>query len=159
MEALGPRHEAAVLAFERDNRAYFVTSINDRGDAFFERYPEHHRELLAEQEAGTGAYYVLVDEHGAVVGRFNLYDIAAGTAVVGYRVAERVSGQGMATSGLRTLCGLARESFGLETLTATASDDNVGSQRVLRKAGFAYVAPTEVWGRRGSSFDIDLTDR
>jgi len=156
LQLVSPEHEAAVLAFERGNRAYFTKSIGDRGDSFFERFSERHRELMAEQEAGTGAFYVLVDERGVVVGRFNLYDMLDGTARVGYRVAERVSGHGVATSGLRALCRIAREKFGLLTLTAATSNENVASQRVLLKAGFAYVAPTEVGGRQGALFDIDL---
>ncbi len=156
MQPVGPEHEGAVLAFERDNRAFFTQSISDRGDSFFEEYSQRHRALLTEQETGGSAYYVLVDDHGAVVGRFNLYDIGDGTATVGYRIAERWSGQGVATSGLRTLCGIAREQLTLSTLTATTSNENVASQRVLLKAGFAYVAPTEVAGRRGMLFAIDL---
>ena len=156
LQLVGLEHEPAVLAFERDNRAYFAESISDRGDAFFEEYPERHRELMAEQEAGTNAFYVSVDEQGVVVGRFNLYDILNGTARVGYRVSERVAGRGVATSGLRALCRIAREEFGLLTLTASASNENVASQRVLRKAGFVYVVPTEVGGRPGALFDADL---
>ena len=30
---------------------------------------------VAEQGAGSGAFYVLVDEDGSVLGRFNLYDL------------------------------------------------------------------------------------
>ena len=156
LQPVSPDQEAAVLAFEKSNRAYFVKSINDRGDSFFEEYSELHRELMAEQEARTSAFYVLVDEHGEVVGRFNLYDILDGTARVGYRVAERVSGHGIATFGLRTLCRIAREDFGLLSLTAATSNENVASQRVLLKAGFTSVASTEVAGRQGVLFDIDL---
>ena len=156
LQLVSPGHEAAVLAFEKCNRAYFAKSIDDRGDSFFEEYSERHRELMAEQEARTSAFYVLVDEPGEVAGRFNLYDIVDGKARVGYRVAERISGHGVATSGLRTLCRIAREDFGLLTLTAATSNENVASQRVLLKAGFAYVAPTEVAGRRGVLFDVDL---
>jgi ribosomal-protein-alanine N-acetyltransferase len=156
LQPVRTEHESAVLAFERGNREYFTKSINDRGDAFFEQFSEQHREMMAEQEAGTGAFYVLVDEHGGVVGRFNLYELSGGTAVVGYRVAEQVSGHGVATSGLRQLCRIAREDLGLLTLTAATSNENVASQRVLRKAGFVYVAPTEVAGREGALFEIDL---
>jgi ribosomal-protein-alanine N-acetyltransferase len=99
---------------------------------------------------------VLVDEHGAVVGRFNLYDILDGTAAVGYRVAERVSGHGVATSGLRKLCRIAREDIGLRMLTAATGIENVPSQRVLARAGFALIGPTEVGGRHGSEFKLDL---
>jgi ribosomal-protein-alanine N-acetyltransferase len=156
LQVVSSQHEAAVLAFEIDNRAYFTKSINDRGDSFFEQYSERHRELMAEQRAGTSAYYVSVDEHSAVVGRFNLYRISDGTAEVGYRVAERVSGHGVATSGVRRLCRIAREDFGLSTLTAATSSENVASQRVLLKAGFVYVEPAEVAGRPGMLFDADF---
>jgi ribosomal-protein-alanine N-acetyltransferase len=91
-----------------------------------------------------------------VEGRFNLYDISDGKAAVGYRVAERVSGRGVATSGVRSLCRIARQDFGLSILTAATSNGNLASQRVLVKAGFAYVGPTEVAGRPGMLFDIDL---
>jgi [ribosomal protein S5]-alanine N-acetyltransferase len=147
--------EAAVLLFEQENRAYFTRSINDRGDTFFEEFAERHQELMAEQRSGTGAFYVLVDEHG-VVGRFNLYNIQDGTADVGYRVAERVSGRGVATSGLLTLCRIAREDIGLRSLTAAVSDENVASRRVLVKAGFTEIGQADVAGRNGSVFELDL---
>jgi [ribosomal protein S5]-alanine N-acetyltransferase len=156
LQRVSPEQEAAVLAFEIGNRSYFTKSINDRGDSFFEQYPDRHRELMAEQEAGTSAFFASVDELGAVVGRFNLYRISDETAEVGYRVAERVAGHGVATSGVRRLCRIAREDFGLSTLTAATSNENSASQRVLLKAGFAHVAPTEVAGRQGMLFGIDL---
>jgi len=159
LRLVSPEHEAAILTFETENRAYFTKSISDRGELFFEQFSQFHRELLDEQAAGTGAFHVLIDEGGAVIGRFNLYDIADGSATVGYRVAEGVCGQGVATSGLRALCDIARENFGLVTLTAVTSTENVASQRVLLKAGFAYVAPTEVAGREGALFEIDLMAR
>jgi ribosomal-protein-alanine N-acetyltransferase len=148
--------EAAVLVFEQENRSYFTQSINDRGDMFFEEFAERHRELLADQQSGSGAYYVVVDDLGAVVGRFNLYDIQDGSANVGYRVAERVSGRGVATSGLRRLCQIARDDIGLRRLTAAVSDENVASHRVLVKAGFAAIGQADVAGRQGSLFELDL---
>src|ERR1700686_2290157 len=136
LQRLRRDHEAAVLDFERVNRAYFAKSISDRGDDFYENFAEQYRALLAEQEAGARIFHVLVDEHETVVGRFNLYDLVDGTAEVGYRVAQRVSGRGVATSGLRSLCRIAREEDGLRTLTAATSNENVASQRVLARAGF-----------------------
>jgi ribosomal-protein-alanine N-acetyltransferase len=144
------------LAFEQENRAYFARSISDRGDLFFDRFADQHRELIAAQDSGTGAFYVFVDDDEAVVGRFNLYDIQDGTAVVGYRVAEGVSGRGVATSGLRQLCRIAREDIGLRTLTAAVGDGNVASQKVLGRAGFVMIGPTEVAGSHGSEYVLDL---
>lgn len=70
----------AVLAFELENRAYFAASVSDRGDEFFDQFTDRHDAMLAEQEAGTGAFYVLVAEDGSVLGRFNLYRIHDGSA-------------------------------------------------------------------------------
>lgn len=159
LQRLRPDHERAVLAFERANRAYFAESISDRGDEFFEQFAERHRALLADQHAGVCAFYVLVAEDGKVVGRFNLYDLVDGTAEVGYRVAARVAGRGVATSALQDLCRIAGEQYGLQTLRAGTSSDNVASQRVLRKAGFVATGPGQVGGRQGFRYELVLEPR
>lgn len=159
LERLRGDHAAEVLAFELANRAYFAASISDRGDEFFEQYSDLHRALLAEQEAGTCAFHVLVEGDGAIVGRFNLYDVKGGSADVGYRVAEQVAGRGVATAALRELCQLAAEHYGLGTLKAVASNENAASRRVLEKAGFVAVGPTEVAGRPGTSYECALDRR
>jgi len=111
---------------------------------------------LADQQAGVCAYYVLVADEGKVVGRFNLYDLVNGTAEVGYRVAERVAGRGVATSALQDLCRIAGEQYGLQTLRAATSSDNVASQRMLTKVGFVATGPAEVGGRQGSRYELEL---
>ncbi len=95
--------------------------------------------MLIEQEAGSGAFYVLVDEDGSVLGRFNLYDIKDGTAELGYRVAQHVAGRGVATATVRELCRLATARDGLRELRAATARENVASQKVLTKAGFVPV--------------------
>jgi len=155
LQRLRRDHEAAVLDFELANRAYFAESISDRGDQFFEEFADRYAALLAEQEAGICIFHVLVDD-GTVVGRFNLYDVVDGTARVGYRVAERVAGRGVATSALRDLCGLAGDDYGLQSLRAEASHENVASQRVLVKAGFVAIGPAEVGGREGAWYELAL---
>lgn len=72
MQRLSADHAAAVLAFERENRAYFAGFISDRDDEYFDRFKEKYEAALALQETGEDAYYVLVDENSSVLGRFNL---------------------------------------------------------------------------------------
>ena len=98
LQRLHAEHAAAVLAFEMANRAYFAAFISDRGDALLDHFDESFDTLLAEQEAGTAIFHVLVDEDDTVLGRFNLMEFADGTAVLGYRVAEHVAGHGVATA-------------------------------------------------------------
>jgi [ribosomal protein S5]-alanine N-acetyltransferase len=159
LQRLNAGHGPAVLAFEQANRAYFAASISDRGDEFFDQFTERHNALLAEQEAGIGAFYVLAAEDGSVLGRFNLYRIKDGMAELGYRVAERVAGHGVATATVRELCRLAAARHGLHTLKAATSHENVASQKVLAKAGFVPAGPADpadLGGKPGTWYQRDL---
>jgi ribosomal-protein-alanine N-acetyltransferase len=159
LQRLRADHAPAVLAFELANRAYFAASISDRGDEFFDQFADRYRALLADQEAGTGAFYALVAEDGSVLGRFNLYGCEDGTADLGYRVAEHVAGRGVATATVRELCRLAAARHGLRTLRAATSHANVASQRVLTRAGFVPVGPADpadLGGKPGTWYERDL---
>jgi ribosomal-protein-alanine N-acetyltransferase len=160
LQPLNAGHAEAVLAFERVNRAYFAASISDRGDAFFDQFDQRFSALLAEQEAGTGAFHVLVAEDGSVLGRFNLLLAGDGTAELGYRVAQHAAGQGVATAAVRELCQLAAARHGLRTLRAATSHGNVASQKVLAKSGFVPVGPADpadIGGKQGTWYELDLT--
>jgi ribosomal-protein-alanine N-acetyltransferase len=157
LQRLRADHASAVLAFELANRAYFASFISDRGDAYFGRFTEEHATMLADQEAGTRACYVLVAGDGSVLGRFNLFDIDNGTAVLGYRVAEHAAGQGVATATVQELCRLAATQHGLHTIKAATTHTNVASQRVLIKSGFTPVGPADIGGKQGTWYRRDLT--
>jgi ribosomal-protein-alanine N-acetyltransferase len=156
LQRLRADHAPAVLAFELANRAYFATFISDRGDEFFDHFTERHNALLAEQEAGTCVFHVLVGEDGTVLGRFNLVNLEDGTAELGYRVAQQVAGHGVATATVQELCQLAAGQYGLHTLRAATTHDNVASQKVLTKAGFVPAGPAEPGGQPGTWHQRDL---
>jgi len=161
LQLLDAGHAPAVLAFELANRGYFAAWISDRGDDFFEQFTERHNDLLAEQEAGICAFYVLVAEDGSILGRFNLVDIKDGTAELGYRVAEHVTGRGVATATVRELCRVAAARHGLRTLRAATTRTNVASQKVLTKAGFVPVGPADpahLGGKPGTWYQLDLAN-
>jgi ribosomal-protein-alanine N-acetyltransferase len=160
LQRLDAGHAPAVLAFELANRAYFAASISDRGDEFFDQFTDRHSALLAEQEAGTCACYVLVAEDGSVLGRFNLVRFEDGTAELGYRVAQHVAGRGVATATVRELCRLAAARHGLHTLRAATALENAASRKVLTKAGFVPVGPADpadIGGKQGTWYQRDLT--
>ena len=159
LQRLRADHAPAVLAFELANRAYFAASISDRGDDFFDQFTDRYNALLAEQEAGSCAFYVLVAEDGSVLGRFNLVDIEDHTAELGYRVAQHVAGRGVATAAVRELCRLAAAQHGLRTLRAATARQNAASQKVLTKAGFVPVGPADpahLGGKPGTWYQRDL---
>ncbi|GIE31045.1 hypothetical protein Ait01nite_040900 [Actinoplanes italicus] len=132
-------HAPALLEFEVANRAWFARSIPDRGDAYFAEFDARHAALLAEQATGLCHFHVLVDEAGAIVGRFNLVDVAEGGAELGFRMAERSTGRGLAKLGVRRICDAARDEYGLQWLNARARPWNTGSLGVLRSTGFRVV--------------------
>jgi [ribosomal protein S5]-alanine N-acetyltransferase len=104
---------------------------------------------------------VLVADDGAIVGRFNLVFVEEGVAEVGYRVAQRVAGQGVATAGLRELCLLAASCHRVRTLRAATSSENLASQKGVAES---RVHPHRTRGsirdrgKEGSWYQRNLTD-
>ncbi|MGX2998746.1 GNAT family N-acetyltransferase [Streptomyces sp. JNUCC 64] len=143
IQLLRADHATALLAFERDNRAYFAASVPDRGDAYFTDFAARHRALLAEQEAGHHYFHVIVDGEGEVLGRVNLVDVTEGEAELGYRIARKATGRGLATDAVRRMVDTAR-GYGLHSLWARVSVDNPASRAVLVRTGFTRVGEREL---------------
>ncbi|HYJ68085.1 MAG TPA: GNAT family N-acetyltransferase [Nocardioidaceae bacterium] len=156
LERLRPDHEAALLDFERDNRAYFAASIPDRGDDYFAAFDARHREILAMQAAGEDHFHVLVEDGGAIVGRVNLFRVTNGSAELGYRIAERVAGKGLATHGVREVLDRAVTEYGLTEVTAKTTLDNLGSRVVLERVGFVVTGEITLNERPGLTYRRDL---
>ena len=160
LQRLRADHADALLRFELDNRAYFAASISDRGEDWFAHFAERFDELLVDQRTGVGAYRVLVDEDGSVLGRFNLRFVDGDCAEVGCRVAEAAAGRGLATTWVGELCELAANEHGLRRVIAAASQDNAASRRMLVKAGFTLIGPAEpadIGGKPGDWYERLLT--
>ncbi|MFD6435958.1 GNAT family N-acetyltransferase [Streptomyces venezuelae] len=149
-------HVPALRAFEETNRAYFAASVPDRGDAFFRDFDAMCRARLAEQATGDCFFHVLVGDGGEILGRVNLVDVADGGAELGYRIAEKAAGRGLATWAVRQLCGLAGTAYGLTGLRAATTLDNPASQTVLTRAGFVPVGNIRLDGRPGISYALTL---
>ncbi|MFH8342183.1 GNAT family N-acetyltransferase [Streptomyces sp. AM6-12] len=157
LRPLCPDHAPALLAFERENRAYFARTVPDRGDAYFARFGERLRALLAEQEAGVCRFHVVTGPDGAILGRINLVDLTDGGAGLGYRIAERAAGRGLATWAVRELCARAADAYGLTFLTAATTLDNTASRTVLARTGFTATGETRLSGRPGLTYRRSLT--
>lgn len=157
LQRLRADHAPALLAFERENRAYFAAVIPDRGDEYFARFDELLRDLLTDQDAGLLHFHVLVDDAGQVLGRVNLVDVADGTAELGYRIAESAAGRGLATAAVRELCALAATEYGLVALRAATTLDNAASRTVLARTGFVPIGETVLSGRPAIRYTLDLS--
>lgn len=159
LQLLEAAHAQSVLAFELENRAYFRSWIPDRGDDYFQDFECRHNLLLTEQEDGLGYFYVLVEDSGSVLGRFNLSELQDGAAWLGYRIAEKVAGQGIATATVIELCRIAALVHGLSVVNAAAANDNPASQKVLLKAGFEVMGSAsdeDLGGQQGLKFSRQL---
>ena len=156
LQLLRPDHAPALLAFELENRSYFAASVPDRGDDYFANFADEHAQLLAAQAAGTGFFHVLVEPDGSIVGRVNLFEAADGCADLGFRIAERAAGQGLATAAVRQVCALAAAEYGLTELRAAAKVDNIASRAVLTRNGFVPVGETELNGQPAVTYRLNL---
>ncbi|WEO95051.1 GNAT family N-acetyltransferase [Streptomyces sp. FXJ1.172] len=156
LHLLSADHAPALLAFERENRAYFAATVPDRGEDYFARFDELLHALLAEQDRGEGFFHLVTGTDGEVLGRVNLYEVADGGAYLGYRIAERAAGRGLATRSVREVCVRAAERYGLTVLTADTTLDNAASRAVLARTGFTVVGETRLSGRPGLSYRRSL---
>jgi ribosomal-protein-alanine N-acetyltransferase len=159
LQRLRADHADALLAFERDNRAYFARSVPDRGDAYFtaEGFAARHAALLAEQESGVCHFHVVLDAAGELIGRVNLIDVTDGSAELGYRVGQRAAERGVATAAVAEMCRTAAASYGLVALTAVTTQDNPASMTVLSRNGFTAVGHLTVGGRPGVRYVRNLS--
>ncbi|WP_435127876.1 GNAT family N-acetyltransferase [Actinacidiphila sp. bgisy144] len=157
LQPLRPEHATAVLAFERENRAYFAAWVPDRGDAFFADFDAHFAQLLAFQAAGEDYPHVLLTPHGDVAGRVNLYRVTPErSAELGYRIAQHAAGRGLATAAVREICHLAATAYALSALTARVTDDNPASRAVLERNAFRPTTPLTLNHKPATAFHRPL---
>lgn len=96
------------------------------------------RRLVAMAE-GRGAFFVVVDPSGTVVGEINLSDVVRGAfenAHVGYWLASHAVGQGLMSRAVEEAAIHAFDVMGLHRLQAGTLRHNHRSQAVLERCGF-----------------------
>lgn len=142
LELLTLDHGPALERFELANRAFFAARVGDRGDSYFERFADLLAALVGENQEGTALLFVLVEPDGEVLGRVNITDVDQPELTeLGYRVAERAQGQGVATFGVRAALAHAA-ARGVRSVRARVAVTNLASVRVLEKCGFVLTGPT-----------------
>jgi ribosomal-protein-alanine N-acetyltransferase len=136
----------ALLAFEIDNREWFETHIDARASSFYslQGVADHIEGYLADFAIGAWHPFVIVDSSETIVGRANLkgIDRSERSAEVGYRIAQSVCGQGLATLALKHLIQEAQVRWELRQLVAYVYEENVGSRKVLDRCGFLLEQPS-----------------
>jgi ribosomal-protein-alanine N-acetyltransferase len=129
-----------LLAFEIENRDWFEQFIPPRPEDIYTEagIAAHIEECLDGYAKGTFHPCVMLDPDGNIIGRANLreMDLAACTAEIGYRVAKRHAGRGVASAAVTQLKSVAQSQWKLARLTALVTVINPASRRVLEKSGF-----------------------
>ena len=95
--------------------------------------------------ADEHAYSWVMDVDGIVVGTIGAYDYEDNQIEVGFSVVKAWQGRGFATEALRKILEYLTENEGIPCVTAWCAAENIGSGKVLEKAGMRLVC-TETGG-------------
>ncbi|MEV6350703.1 GNAT family protein [Actinoplanes sp. NPDC051851] len=128
---------AELTALLIENRAYHRPWDPARPEDFYT--VDVQRQILVDlARAGTSFPYAIVEE-GTIVGRINLNNVVRGpflSGSLGYWMAERRTGRGVASAAVSLTLREAFVEHGLHRVEAATLLHNVRSQRVLEKNGF-----------------------
>jgi RimJ/RimL family protein N-acetyltransferase len=117
-------------------------------DAYVERIQDHW------ERWGYGLFAVELLVEPALVGFVGLSHHRAllDEVEIGWRLAHRVWGSGLATEGAVAVRDLAFDGIGVDRLVSITTDENLASIRVMDKLGFSYDrhTPFERWNLRVS---------
>ena len=127
-----------LLEFERTNRCFFERYVPPRPEAFFttpNAFTDRMAELLLEQALGRFLMFILLNQN-EIIGRVNLTVIENHEAMLGYRLAEKHTGNGFITRAIERLSPIVMQDYKLAKFSAFAAPSNPASVQTLIKAGF-----------------------
>lgn len=130
---LRPEDAGELSALLVENREFLAPFEPVRDERFFTIDGQRER---IENDA-SHPFAILAGSH--IAGTVTVSNVVHGpfqSADLGYWVAERLSGRGLATSAVGQVVEIAFGELGLHRLEAATLVDNVPSQRVLEKNGF-----------------------
>jgi [ribosomal protein S5]-alanine N-acetyltransferase len=128
---------AEVAALLVENRAFLAPFDPPRDERFYT--VEGQLERLERRE--DKHVFAILDEE-RIAGTASLSNVVRGplqSANLGYWIAERANGRGLATKAVAELIPVAFGELGLHRLEAGTLVDNLASQRVLAKNGFERI--------------------
>lgn len=138
---------SALLEFEVENREWFEQFVPAREDRFYSNtgVAEQITSFLTEYDNGEMIPMLIKDSNGTICGRINIRDIDqnAESGELGYRVGHSFGSKGIASNAVRKLLIYLAENSSLKYVDAYALVGNVGSNKILSKAGFDLVERAE----------------
>ena len=94
--------------------------------------------LAAYEKPNCYRYGIVLRESDELIGMIDVVQIVDGEPVIGYCSGRAYWGQGYMTEALKALCAALFED-GYPSIFIEAMEENVGSNRVIQKAGFSFV--------------------
>lgn len=85
-------------------------------------------------------YSWVMDIDGVIAGTIGAYDYHDGQIEVGFSVVPGWQGRGLATEAMRKVLEYLTENEGIPRVTAWCAAENIGSKRVLEKAGMQLIS-------------------
>lgn len=140
----GPTDAADMLAYYARNREYLTPWEPQRHKDFYtESWWQQHLDLSTQESARGYAHRMAIalrDASGPnVMGILNISNITRGVfqaASIGYSIDQEYTGQGYMTEAIQGAVRYCFIELGLHRVMANYIPTNIGSARVLEKAGF-----------------------
>ncbi|WP_241474981.1 GNAT family N-acetyltransferase [Priestia flexa] len=156
LKPLSMEDEEALYQFEVINRTYFEQYVPSRGKDYYSQsgFHERLRALMLEQEQLCSLFYLIKNEHQAIIGRINVVDINDRAGELGYRIGEEYVDQKIATQAVRILLDKLVAHKQIKSLQAKTTTTNVASQKVLEQNGF--LVQKEVENNSGTNSSLSF---
>ena len=96
-----------------------------------------HRFIDSYEEEHTYSWVMDIDD--VIVGTIGAYDYKDNQIEIGYSVVRGWQGRGLATEALKKVLEYLTENEGISCVTAWCASENIGSCKVLEKAGMSFL--------------------
>lgn len=133
---------AALLVLQQENRPFFEKFSYERSEDFYtlaaqqERIRDYHKDWQADE---TYTFGIFLKENDQLIGTINLFQVLRSSlqsAFIGYFLDQPHNGKGYTTEAAKLIVQYAFTELKLHRIEAGVMPHNIGSIRVLEKAGF-----------------------
>lgn len=131
--------QACLNRTEISDAIYFIPHPFSLGDA--QKWIDRSRNGLAQETEWL--FSVFLNGTQTYIGSINIHQEGEGICEVGYWLHPDHWGKGYATEILSAALTYAFETLNMDSVFSTTAIDNIGSQRVLEKLGFAQTKQVE----------------
>lgn len=132
---------ASLLKLQKENRRFFEKFSYERTNDFYTLEVQQNRikEFAKDWQADQAYTFGIFTKDDALIGTINLFQVLRGSlqsAFIGYFLNQKHNGKGYTTEAAKLLVQYAFNELILHRIEAGVMPHNIGSIRVLEKAGF-----------------------